>query len=60
MQPRPGKPVPPLHGDPRPKKPFVKGTPKIVVDPKIKDDTMLRKMPITQKQLGQIKKYYGM
>jgi hypothetical protein len=36
MQPKPRKPgMPPLpHGDPRPKKPFIKGTPQIVVDPK--------------------------
>ena len=56
-QPRPGMPnKPKLMVDPRP---GVKAKPQIVVDPKIKDDQMLRRMPITQKQLGQIKKHYG-
>ena len=49
----PGKPI-------VPKKPLIKGTPQIVVDPKIKDDVMLRTMPITQSQLKKIKKHYGM
>ncbi len=58
----PGKPI-------VPKKPLIKGKPKLVVDPKpIKgkpypmpsiDDDIVRTMPITSKQLGQIKKRYG-
>jgi hypothetical protein len=45
LKPQPKKPLP---GKPQPMKPLPV------------DDVMLRKMPITQKQLGQIKKYYGM
>ena len=67
MQPKPGIPrKPKLVVDPRP---GGKGKPKLVVDPKpIKgkpypmpsiDDDIVRTMPITSKQLGQIKKRYG-
>ena len=58
MQPKPfikGKPK--LVVDP---KPGGKGKPKLVVDPKPSiDDDIVRMMPITSKQLGQIKKRYG-
>jgi hypothetical protein len=69
--PKPGMPGKPIG----PKQPLIKGKPKLVVDPKpIKgkmkngekpypmpsiDDDIVRMMPITSKQLGQIKKRYG-
>ncbi len=56
--PRPGKPRPPIvpnPGMPRPGKP-IKGKP--IMRPLPIDDDIVRTMPITMKQLSQIKKIY--
>jgi hypothetical protein len=58
------QPKPFIKGKPKlvvdPKKPLIKGKPKLVVDPKPSiDDDIVRMMPITSKQLNQIKKRYG-
>ena len=63
ITPRPGngggmmRPLPIKSGKKNPiKAPKAKGT---TVKPLPIDDRIIRTMPITEKQLGQIKKYYG-
>ena len=54
-----GKPIKPLPVKPgKPKKPVLDMRPNPIRG-RASDDDLLRNMPITEKQLGQIKKHYG-